>query len=62
MSGYEWGIDGKAFGDGEPVEIRQGARLRLRFRNNTMMVHPMHPHGHMFALATDRAARKVGPL
>ena len=58
MAGYEWGINGKAFGDGDPVEIRRGERLRVRLRNNTMMVHPMHLHGHTFALATDGAARK----
>lgn len=30
-------------------------RLRLAFRNRTMMFHPMHAHGHTFALANSGA-------
>jgi multicopper oxidase len=58
IGGYVWGMDGVAFGDHQPIGIDAGERLRLRFRNQTMMVHPMHVHGHTFALATPGAARK----
>ncbi len=58
MSQYAWGINGAAFGDHEPIEVDSGERLRLRFSNQTMMVHPMHLHGHTFALAGERGARK----
>ncbi len=58
MMSYQWGIDGRSFGDHRPIEIEQGERLRLRFRNDTMMVHPMHLHGHTFALVGERGARK----
>jgi FtsP/CotA-like multicopper oxidase with cupredoxin domain len=43
MSGYEWGIDG---GDG--LEVKQGERVEIAMRNMSMMMHPMHLHGHHF--------------
>jgi len=57
MAGYRWTLNGKAFPDTAPVEVRQGQRVRLRFVNQTMMFHPMHVHGHTFAL-TAGGARK----
>jgi len=55
--GYSWGIDGKQFGEHDPVEVEQGQRVRLVLRNTTTMWHPMHLHGHTFALE-DGGARK----
>ena len=41
-----------------PLEIKtQGERLRLEVVNRTMMMHPLHVHGHTFALA-DSGVRK----
>ncbi|MDQ2754980.1 MAG: multicopper oxidase family protein [Actinomycetota bacterium] len=57
MSGYRWTINGKSFPDTDPVEVRQGQRVRLRFTNQTMMAHPMHLHGHTFALTTGGARK-----
>ena len=51
MREYQWGINGKTFDDHDPIQVSANERLRLRFRNETMMVHPMHLHGHTFALA-----------
>jgi FtsP/CotA-like multicopper oxidase with cupredoxin domain len=50
MAGYRWTINGKTFDEQEPLELRQGERVRLRLRNATMMFHPMHVHGHTFGL------------
>ncbi len=58
MGSYRWRINGATFGDHDPLRIESGERVRLTFRNDTMMVHPMHLHGHTFALATAGAARK----
>lgn len=58
MAKYEWGIGGRVFGDHRPIEVEAGERVELRFRNHTPMVHPMHLHGHTFALAEPRGARK----
>lgn len=51
MAPYQWTLNGKTFPDTEPLPVVQGERVRLRFVNQTMMFHPMHVHGHTFALA-----------
>jgi FtsP/CotA-like multicopper oxidase with cupredoxin domain len=54
--GRKWFINGAGFGDHEPLEIRAGERVRLVMRNESMMFHPMHVHGHTFALSGPRGA------
>ena len=51
MSGYRWTINGKTFLESSPLTINEGQRVRLRFANHTAMFHPMHLHGHTFAIA-----------
>ncbi|UER54292.1 multicopper oxidase family protein [Kineosporiaceae bacterium SCSIO 59966] len=48
--GRRWLINGAAFGDHEALELASDERVRLVLRNSTMMFHPMHLHGHTFAL------------
>jgi FtsP/CotA-like multicopper oxidase with cupredoxin domain len=50
MRNYRWTINGDTFDDADPLEIREGERVRLRMRNRSMMFHPMHVHGHTFGL------------
>ncbi len=50
MAPYRWTINGKTFPDSEPLPVAEGERVRLRFANASMMFHPMHVHGHTFAL------------
>jgi FtsP/CotA-like multicopper oxidase with cupredoxin domain len=54
MSRYDWGINGQAFDMSKPGALRfgmtQGQRVRVVFDNATTMYHPMHIHGHTFAL------------
>lgn len=50
MAAYRWTLNGRTFEDADPLEVRQGERVQLRFRNMSMMFHPMHVHGHTFAL------------
>lgn len=57
MAPYKWTINGKTFDDADPLDVRAGDRVRLRLRNMSMMFHPMHVHGHTFALP-DGGARK----
>jgi FtsP/CotA-like multicopper oxidase with cupredoxin domain len=57
MAPYRWTINGRTFPDTDPLQLTQGERVRLRFVNHTMMFHPMHVHGHTFAL-TKNGARK----
>jgi multicopper oxidase len=59
MKKYLWSMEGQYYpelyvpdGDGnaQPLNIRAGERVRIRFTNSTMMYHPMHLHGHFFRL------------
>jgi multicopper oxidase len=50
MSGYDWAIDDRPFDHDSPLLVRQGERVRLIFVNTTEMWHPMHLHGHSFAV------------
>ncbi len=50
MSPYRWAINGAAYGRNEPIVIDEGDRVRLELMNMSMMTHPMHVHGHTFAL------------
>jgi FtsP/CotA-like multicopper oxidase with cupredoxin domain len=43
MAGYVWGIEGSA-----GLRARRGERLEVTMRNRSMMMHPMHLHGHHF--------------
>ena len=50
MGGYRWTINGKTFDAAVPLPVRSGERVRLLVDNRTMMFHPMHLHGHTFAV------------
>jgi multicopper oxidase len=52
MMAYDWGINGRKY-DPKNISatVRPGERVRLSFVNRTTMWHPMHLHGHTFALA-----------
>ena len=50
MTPYRWTINGRTYPDSTPLPVRQGERVRLRILNMSMMFHPMHVHGHTFAL------------
>ena len=47
---YAWAINGKPFGENEALRVTEDARTRMHMMNMTMMTHPMHMHGHTFAL------------
>ncbi|MEU7839232.1 multicopper oxidase family protein [Nonomuraea sp. NPDC049129] len=52
MMDYSWAINGKKYDPRTITPIRSGERVRLSFVNRTTMWHPMHLHGHTFALPT----------
>jgi FtsP/CotA-like multicopper oxidase with cupredoxin domain len=43
-----WCFNGKTFPATEPIDVRPGDVVRLRFGNLTGMTHPIHLHGHWF--------------
>ena len=49
--GRQWLINGRSYADHEPLEVMSGERVRLVLSNQSMMFHPMHVHGHTFALS-----------
>ena len=52
MHGYT--LNGKSFPATEPIVARRGQKVRIRFMNEGMMIHPMHLHGmHMTVIAKD---------
>lgn len=58
MKPYAWGLNGKRFGEDTPLRVNPGQRMRLRMTNMTMMAHPMHIHGHTWALPGSGGLRK----
>ncbi|MGY5080928.1 multicopper oxidase family protein [Streptomyces nigrescens] len=57
MAKYDWAINGKKYKPAQRYPVRSGERVRLSFVNSTQMWHPMHLHGHTFALG-DGGPRK----
>lgn len=43
-----WTINGETYPDAPPLEIEEGERIRVTMTNMSMMLHPMHLHGHFF--------------
>jgi len=50
MKRYVWTIDGQTFPQADPLLVRAGERVAVEMKNDTMMWHPMHLHGHFFRL------------
>jgi FtsP/CotA-like multicopper oxidase with cupredoxin domain len=47
-------LNGKSFPATEPIVAKKGQRVRIRYMNEGMMIHPMHLHGmHMTVIAKD---------
>ena len=52
MHGYT--MNGKSFPATDPIKVKKGQKLRIRFMNEGMMIHPMHLHGmHMTVITKD---------
>ncbi|MDF3933174.1 copper resistance system multicopper oxidase [Pseudomonas citronellolis] len=60
MERYFWSIDGKKYSEAEPIRLKYGERVRIRFVNDTMMTHPMHLHGMWMQL--DKGNGRFNPL
>ncbi|MDT0494105.1 multicopper oxidase family protein [Streptomyces griseus] len=59
MEKYDWAFDGQPYSAERRRPVVAGERVRAVFENGTAMWHPIHLHGHTFALAGNGAgARK----
>lgn len=59
MERYIWTINEKKFSEAEPIRLKYGERVRLKFTNQTMMAHPMHLHGMFVQLENGQPAAKL---
>jgi len=58
--GYEWTINGQAYDPSNGYRVEPNRRVRIRYVNESKMVHPMHLHGHTFqVMAENRAAGQL---
>ena len=62
MVPYVWTINGKTWGDHEPITAKSGERVEITFHNMSMMAHPMHLHGHAFQVVSTGGARFAGAV
>jgi len=59
MANYSWGINGEQYNPKVPLAIlTSGQRVRMTYTNTTTMWHPMHLHGHAFAVGGPNGPRK----
>jgi FtsP/CotA-like multicopper oxidase with cupredoxin domain len=60
MERYIWTLNGRKFSEArQPINLRYGERVRLKFVNDTMMAHPMHLHGMFVQLENGQPAEKL---
>jgi FtsP/CotA-like multicopper oxidase with cupredoxin domain len=56
-----WCLNGKTFPATDPIRVKQGDLVRVRFANITNMIHPMHLHGHWFRVIARDGAPLASP-
>jgi FtsP/CotA-like multicopper oxidase with cupredoxin domain len=62
MAAYVWGLNGVTYGDDQPLVVARGERVEIAMTNRTMMAHPMHLHGHFFAVVAIGGKRFPGAV
>jgi FtsP/CotA-like multicopper oxidase with cupredoxin domain len=62
MSAYAWTLDDRTWGSHRPIQVRDGERVELTLRNQSMMGHPMHLHGHHFQVVAIDGRRLGGAV
>ncbi|WP_320047957.1 multicopper oxidase domain-containing protein [uncultured Ilyobacter sp.] len=48
MDRYVWTFNNKALTESDKILVRKGEKVRFILKNETMMRHPLHLHGHFF--------------
>lgn len=62
MAAYVWTMDGLAWPQHRPITVRRDARVEVTLRNQSMMSHPMHLHGHHFQVTAIDGRRFPGAV
>lgn len=50
---YVWSLNGKTLSEVDKIKMNQGEVIRVTLKNETMMNHPMHLHGHFFRVLNE---------
>lgn len=58
--GVQWTINGKAFPETEPIKVKKGDKVKIRFKNISNADHPMHLHGHFFQVLSKNGKPLTG--
>ena len=53
MDGYRWQFNDVPLSEADRILINRGEVVRFVLKNETMMSHPIHLHGHFFRVVTD---------
>lgn len=59
MERYIWTMNGRKYENAEPVRLKYGERIRIRYVNETMMAHPIHLHGMFTQLENGQPAERM---
>jgi len=51
MMSSGWTVTGQTYPNADPIEIHEGSWVHVKMTNHSMMLHPMHLHGHFFRVA-----------
>ncbi len=62
MGSDVWTINGKQYPRTDPLRLRRGDLVRVRFVNHSMEGHPMHLHGQSFKVLAVNGVRYARPL
>lgn len=56
MENYIWTFNNKALTESDKILIKKGEKVRFILKNETMMHHPLHLHGHFFRVINKHGA------
>ncbi len=62
MGSDAWTINGKQYPNTDPLRLKKGDRVRVRFGNQSMEAHPMHLHGQSFKVLAVNGQRLIAPI
>jgi FtsP/CotA-like multicopper oxidase with cupredoxin domain len=62
MGSDVWTINGKQYPNTDPLRLRKGDLVRVRFNNMSMEAHPMHLHGQSFKVLAVNGRRLNQPI
>jgi FtsP/CotA-like multicopper oxidase with cupredoxin domain len=62
MANYVWTLNGQTWAQRKPLAVQSGQRVEVILRNDSMMGHPMHIHGHHFQVVAVDGKRLSGAV